>query len=48
MFISEAMAQTGSTASEGFDIMVILPMILIFIVFYFLVIRPQQKKVKSA
>lgn len=47
MFISEAMAQTGSAAPAGFDFMAILPMVLIFAVFYFLVIRPQQKKVKA-
>jgi preprotein translocase subunit YajC len=31
----------------GGDIMTFLPMIAIFIVFYFLLIRPQQKKAKE-
>ncbi len=31
----------------GFDIMSLLPFALIFVVFYFLLIRPQQKKVKQ-
>ncbi len=47
MFISEAMAQTSSAAAGGFDIVALLPMVVIFAVFYFLVIRPQQKKVKA-
>ncbi len=31
----------------GFDFMSLLPMALIFVVFYFLIFRPQQKKNKS-
>ena len=46
MPISNAFAQT-SGAAPGMDIMAFLPMILIFIVFYFLLIRPQQKKSKE-
>jgi preprotein translocase subunit YajC len=34
-------------ASSGFDVMAFLPLILIFAVFYFLLIRPQQKKLKA-
>jgi preprotein translocase subunit YajC len=45
MFISPAYAQTAG--GGGFDIMSILPLILIFVVFYFLLIRPQQKKMKD-
>ena len=45
MFISPAYAQTAGVG--GFDIMSILPLILIFVVFYFLLIRPQQKKMKD-
>ncbi|WP_203074272.1 preprotein translocase subunit YajC [Falsiroseomonas ponticola] len=46
MFISPAYAQTadGGTAAV---IMQLLPLILIFAVFYFLLIRPQQKKMKE-
>lgn len=32
---------------SGFDFMSILPLVLIFIVMYFLVIRPQSKKAKE-
>jgi len=51
MFISEALAQTsGGAAAGGFSIDALqqfLPLILIFVVFYFLMIRPQQKKMKA-
>ena len=43
MFISEAMAAEGGS---GFLIQ-IAPLVLIFAVFYFLLIRPQQKKMKD-
>ena len=46
MFTSPAYAQ-GAGGASGFDIMTILPLILIFVVFYFLLIRPQQKKAKE-
>ncbi len=45
MFISPAYAQAG--APGGFDLGVFIPLILIFVVFYFLLIRPQQKKAKQ-
>ncbi len=49
MLVSTAFAQaaTGSAASPGLDLMSFLPLILIFVVFYFLLIRPQQKKLKE-
>ncbi len=46
MFISPAYAQTGG-GSGGFDLVALMPLVLIFVVFYFLIIRPQQKKVKE-
>lgn len=47
MLISEAFAQ-GAGAPGGGDMLTsILPLVLIFVVFYFLLIRPQQKKVKA-
>ncbi|HEX9809980.1 MAG TPA: preprotein translocase subunit YajC [Alphaproteobacteria bacterium] len=46
MLISPAYAQAPGGVA-GFDIMTIVPLILIFVVFYFLLIRPQQKKVKE-
>jgi preprotein translocase subunit YajC len=45
MFISTAWAQ-GAGGGEG-PLGFIIPMALIFAVFYFLLIRPQQKKVKQ-
>lgn len=38
----------GSTApaANGFNVMSFLPMIVIFVLFWFLLIRPQQKKAK--
>lgn len=48
MFVSTAYAQTAAPAAGGMDMIVqFLPLILIFIVFYFLLIRPQQKKMKE-
>ena len=51
MFISEALAQTATTAAPQGDLFSQLgtfaPLVLIFIVFYFLMIRPQQKRQKE-
>jgi preprotein translocase subunit YajC len=47
MFVSEAWAQTAGAAPGGFDIISMMPLVLIFVVFYFLLIRPQQKKLKD-
>lgn len=47
MFISPAYAQSASSGFGGFDFMSILPLILIFAVFYFFLIRPQQKKAQQ-
>ena len=44
--ITPAYAQ--ATGPGGTDLMTFLPMIAIFVVFYFLLIRPQQKKAKEA
>lgn len=44
--ISPAYAQAAGPAG-AFDFVSLLPLILIFVVFYFLLIRPQQKKVKD-
>ena len=45
MFISPAYAQTAGGADGGFA--TLLPLVLIFVVFYFLLIRPQQKRAKN-
>lgn len=49
MFISDAYAQAagGSPGLMDGGLVSLLPLVLIFIVFYFLLIRPQQKKVKE-
>lgn len=49
MFVATAFAQDAAApaAGGGFDLISLLPLILIFVVFYFLLIRPQQKKVKE-
>ena len=46
MFISPAYAQAAG-ADGGSAIATFLPLILIFVVFYVLLIRPQQKKMKQ-
>ena len=47
MFISEAWAQAAGAPASGTDmLMSFAPFILIFIVMWFLLIRPQQKKAK--
>ena len=46
MLISPAYAQAAG-ASPGADLMTFLPMIGIFVIFYFLLIRPQQKRAKE-
>jgi preprotein translocase subunit YajC len=45
-FISDAMAE-GTAASGGAGWEGLIPLILLFVIFYFLLIRPQQKKVKE-
>lgn len=48
MLISPAYAQAAAPAAGGGDIvMSLLPLALIFVVFYFLMIRPQQNKMKQ-
>lgn len=45
--ISPAYAQGLGGGTGGFDLVQLAPLVLIFVVFYFLIIRPQQKKVKD-
>jgi preprotein translocase subunit YajC len=48
MFITPAFAQTpGSLVGGGEMITQLLPFALIFVIMYFLILRPQQKRVKS-
>ena len=46
MFISPAYAQTPSSlGGDGMSFLV--PMVLVFVILYFLILRPQQKRVKQ-
>jgi preprotein translocase subunit YajC len=46
MFITPAFAQ-GAPAAGGSDLLLsLMPFVLIFIIMYFLILRPQQKRVK--
>ena len=47
VFITEAYAQAASGGSQTDTLLTFLPMIAIFAVFYFMLIRPQQKKAKE-
>ena len=50
MFVSEALAQTAGTAAPSSplgDIGFFVPLILVFVVMWFFMIRPQQKKQKE-
>lgn len=47
MFVTAAYAQTAGAAGAGSAITSFLPLVLIFGIMYFLLIRPQQKKVKE-
>ena len=48
MFVTPAFAQTaGAAPGAGAAIAQFLPIVLIFVIFYFLLIRPQQKKMKE-
>jgi len=46
VFISNAYAQTAAAGAEG-SLMSFLPIILMFVVLYFLMIRPQMKRQKE-
>jgi preprotein translocase subunit YajC len=46
MIISQAWAQAGGGGGSDFLVQ-LFPLILIFVVFYFLLIRPQQAKIKA-
>ena len=51
MFITSAFAQTAPAAAAGSDmqssLMSMLPLVLMFVVLYFVMIRPQMKKTKE-
>ncbi len=45
--VAHAMGQTGGQAGGAGGIAGFLPIIILFVIFYFLLIRPQQKKAKE-
>ena len=47
MFISSAFAQTASGGDMQSSLMSMLPLVLMFVVLYFVMIRPQMKKQKE-
>ena len=47
MLITPAYAQAAGAATQENTLLTFLPMVAIFVVFYFLLIRPQQKKMKE-
>ena len=47
MFITPAFAQTAATGSTQDTLMGMLPLVLMFVVLYFVMIRPQMKKAKE-
>ena len=47
MLMSSAFAQTAAAAEQPSTLMSLLPMVLMFVVLYFVMIRPQMKKAKE-
>ena len=46
LFISDAMA-AGDQAASGASFGSLIPLVLIFVIFYFLLLRPQMKRAKE-
>ena len=47
MFVTPAFAQASPLGGDGNLLVTILPFVLIFVMMYFLILRPQQKRVKE-
>ena len=47
MFISSAFAQTAAAGDTTSTLMSLLPLVLMFVVLYFVMIRPQMKRQKD-
>ena len=47
MLISTAFAQSGSVLGGDNMLVSLIPLILIFVIMYFLILRPQQRRVKQ-
>jgi len=46
-FINDALAEGAAGPAGGSELMGLLPLILIFVIFYFLLLRPQIKRSKE-
>ncbi|MCW2309215.1 preprotein translocase subunit YajC [Rhodobium gokarnense] len=47
MFVTPAFAQSGTAAPGGDMLISLIPFVLIFVIMYFLIIRPQRQRVKE-
>ena len=47
VFVSVAHAQTGAPGGAGDFLIGILPFVAVFVIIYFLILRPQQKKLRE-
>jgi preprotein translocase subunit YajC len=47
MFITEAFAQTGGDAGGASMLIQFAPILLIFVIMYFLILRPQRQKARQ-
>jgi preprotein translocase subunit YajC len=47
MLISTAYAQAAGAAPQANGFLTLAPLVLVFVAFYFLMIRPQQRRVKA-
>ncbi|MCQ8781764.1 preprotein translocase subunit YajC [Mangrovibrevibacter kandeliae] len=48
MFVTEAFAQTPGALGGGSDMLIsIVPFVLVFVIMYFLIIRPQRSQAKQ-
>ncbi|MBN9049843.1 MAG: preprotein translocase subunit YajC [Rhizobiales bacterium] len=47
MFITPAYAQGSLLGGDGGMLVQLLPFVMIFVIMYFLILRPQQKRVKA-
>ena len=45
--MKEAFAQTATPAQQGMDWVGLMPLVLLFVLLYFLMIRPQMKRTKE-
>ncbi|MEM8072270.1 preprotein translocase subunit YajC [Morganella morganii subsp. sibonii] len=46
-FISDAVASTSAAASQGSPMSLIIMLVVFVLIFYFMILRPQQKRAKS-